>query len=290
MNKFLILLFSVVSSFIYSQDISVKVIAEYEDTLRIIAHKVMNGETQEERKIANTTFISEFTEVIQYPNSYNYPFDSLVTISKLSPSDNSFRLFNWILKNDDGTYEYFAYIILKNKQDDLNTIIKLVDNKTNDLSENSVLNKDMWYGALYYKLISSKKKKNDYYTLLAWDGGKPNSVIKIIDVLQIKNDSVFFGKDIFINGKEKKNRVIIQYNANTSASIRYEEKQNRIVLDHLIPLKENQEGFDQFYVPDGSYDSYNYKNGKWIFKEDVDVRSKTNLPKITKNKKGLFKD
>ena len=40
---------------------------------------------------------------------------------------------------------------------------------------------------------------------------------------------------------KKKNRVIIQYNANTSASIRYEEKQNRIVLDHLIPLKENQQ-------------------------------------------------
>jgi len=290
MNKFLILLFSVVSSFIYSQDISEKVITEYEDTLKIIAHKVMNGETQEERKIANTAFISEFTEVIQYPNSYNYPFDSLVTISKLSPSDNSFRLFNWILKNDDGTYEYFAYIILKNEQDELNTIIKLVDNKTNDLSENSVLNQDMWYGALYYNLISPKKKNNDYYTLLAWDGGKPNSIVKIIDVLQIKNDSVFFGKDIFINEKEKKNRVIIQYNANTSASVRYDEKQNRIVLDNLIPLKENQEGFDQFYVPDGSYDSYNYKNGKWIFKEDVDVRSKTNLPKITKNKKGLFKD
>ena len=290
MNKFLILLFSVVSSFIYSQNISVKVIAEYEDTLRIIAHKVMNGETQEEREIANTAFISEFTEVIQYPNSYNYPFDSLVTISKLSPSDNSFRLFNWILKNDDETYEYFAYIILKNEKDELNTIIKLVDNKTNTLSENSVLNKDMWYGALYYKLISPKKKKNDYYTLLAWDGGKPNSIVKIIDVLQIKNDSIFLGKDIFINGKEKKKRVIIEYNANTSASVRYDEKQNRIVLDHLIPLKENQEGFDQFYVPDGSYDSYNYKNGKWIFKEDVDVRSKTNLPKITKNKKGLFKD
>ena len=191
---------------------------------------------------------------------------------------------------DDGSCEYFAYIILKNEKDELNTIIKLVDNKTNILSENSVLNKDMWYGALYYKLISPKKKKNDYYTLLAWDGGKPNSIVKIIDVLQIKNDSIFLGKDIFINGKEKKNRVIIEYNANTSASVRYDEKQNRIVLDHLIPLKENQEGFDQFYVPDGSYDSYNYKNGKWIFKEDVDVRSKTNLPKITKNKKGLFKD
>ena len=30
-----------------------RLIAEYEDTLKIIAHKIMNAETEEERKIAN---------------------------------------------------------------------------------------------------------------------------------------------------------------------------------------------------------------------------------------------
>ena len=65
----------------------------------------------------------------------------------------------------------------------------------------------------------------------------------------------------------------------------------RIVLDHLVPLKKNQEGFNQFYVPDGSYDCFLYKNGKWIFKEDVDVRTNKSIPKIDKekNERELFK-
>ena len=37
-----------------------------------------------------------------YSKSFKYPFDSLPTISILSPKDNSFRIFNWILRKDNG--------------------------------------------------------------------------------------------------------------------------------------------------------------------------------------------
>ena len=61
-------------------------------------------------------------------------------------------------------------------------------------------------------------------------------------------------------------------------------------MDHLVPLKENQERFNQFYVADGSYDCYQYKNGTWMFTQNIDARTKTTLPEIKKAKsdKGLF--
>ena len=107
--------------------------------------------------------------------------------------------------------------------------------------------------------------------------------------MEIKEDTAWFGKNIFINRTETTSRVVIEYNSRTSISVNYDDSKNRIVFDHLVPLKEQQEGFKAFYVPDGSYDCYQYKNGKWLLKLDVDARIGVKISKITKEKKGLFK-
>ncbi len=287
MKKGLFILLLFISHNIFSQEVSQKVLQEYEDTLSSIAYTIMHGENEIIRLEANNGFISELLEVLQYNNSYSFPFDSLKTISILQPTDKSFRIFNWILKKDNGSYQYFGYIVIPKAK--TNTIIPLT--YKDDLDPNfsdEILNNNNWYGALYYKIISPKKKNNKHYTLLAWDGNNPKSTKKIIDVLEIKEDTAWFGKNIFINGKETTSRVVIEYNSRTSVSVNYDDTKNRIVFDHLVPLKEKQEGFKAFYVPDGSYDCYQYKNGKWLLKLDVDARTRVKI-KITKENKGLFK-
>ena len=292
MNKFLAFIFILSSTFLSAQNISEKVIKEYEDTLLILSNNIMYGGTLEIREKANIGFVSEFKEVMKFKESYVYPFDSLKTISRLNPDDNSFRLFNWILPQGNGTNKYFAFIILPNSDKDYNHIIELKHTETNLFNfETTIYNNENWYGSLYYKIISPKKKNNQHYTLLAWNGNNPESIVKIIDVLEIKKQKVTFGKDIFVKGEDTTKRIVVEYNRNTSASVNFDADKNRIILDHLVPLKENQEGFNQFYVPDGSYDCFLYKNGKWIFKEDVDVRTNKSLPEIDKDKndRGLFK-
>ena len=292
MNKFLAFIFILSSTFLSAQNISEKVIKEYEDTLLILSNNIMYGETLEIREKANIGFLSELKEVMKFKESYVYPFDSLKTISRLNPDDNSFRLFNWILPQGNGTNKYFAFIIIPNSNNDYNQIIELKHTETDLFNfEITQYNNENWYGALYYKIITPKKKNNHSYTLLAWNGNYLESIVKIIDVLEIKKQKVTFGKDIFVKGEDTTKRIVVEYNKNTSASVNFDADKNRIVLDHLVPLKENQEGFNQFYVTDGSYDCFLYKNGKWIFKEDVDVRTNKSLPKIDKNKndRGLFK-
>jgi len=292
MNKFLSFILILSTTFLSAQNISEKVIKEYEDTLLILSNSIMYGETLEIREKANIGFVSELKEVMKFKESYIYPFGSLKTISILNPDDKSFRLFNWILPKENGTNQYFAFITLPNSDNGYNQIIELKHTETDLFNfETTIYNNENWYGSLYYKIISPKKKNNQHYTLLAWNGNNPESTIKIIDVLEIKNQKATLGKDIFIKGEDTTKRIVVEYNRNTSASVNFDEDKNRIVLDHLVPLKENQEGFNQFYVPDGSYDCFLYKNGEWIFKEDIDIRTNKSLPEIDKDKndRGLFK-
>tara|TARA_Y100001968_G_C19349904_1_gene714073 strand:- start:202 stop:1086 length:885 start_codon:yes stop_codon:yes gene_type:complete len=293
MNKLLSFIFIFFSTFISAQNISQKVIQEYEDTLRILANKIIYGKTFEIRKNSNIGFISEIKEVIKFKESYHYPFDSLETISKLSPEDKSFRLFNWILPEKNGKNRYFAIILLpSSSEDNYNQIIELKYQESNLFNfEHQNYNHENWYGALYYKIISPKKKNNKHYTLLGWDGNHQESIVKIIDVIEIDDNKINFGKDIFLKKKEISKRIAIEYNRNINVSVNFDSEKNRIILDHLVPLKKNQEGFNQFYVPDGSYDCFSYINGKWVFKEDIDVKIKKSLPKIknNKNNSNLFK-
>ena len=288
MKKIISVTLLLISQNIFAQKVSIKVLNEYEDTLSSIAHTMMFNKNEKIREEANNGFTTELLEILQYPNSYNYPFDSLKTISILQPEDKKFKLFNWILRKDDGRIEYYGYIVLPSKDNKKNKIIKL-NNVSNNINENQIFKNDNWYGALYYKIICPKKKKNKYYTILGWDGNYEEKTQKIIDVIEINDKEAIFGKDIFIKNENKTFRVLIDYNKNTSVSVNYDNDKKRIVFDNLVPLKESYKEYNAYFVPDGSFNCFQYKNGKWIFYEDVDVRNKNISEKINKKQEnGLF--
>ena len=106
MRKICLVLFTLISLNSFAQKGNNKLIAEYEDTLKVMAHTIMNAETEVEKRLANTAFITNLTEVLQYEKSFKFPFDSLPTIARIMSPDNSFRIFNWLLKKDNGSYEY----------------------------------------------------------------------------------------------------------------------------------------------------------------------------------------
>ena len=179
---FLIIFLTSLSNILVSQNVSFKLIKEYEDTLKVIAEKIMYSDNEQERVNANNGFISILKDVLSYDKSYKYPFDSLETISILSPENKSFRLFNWILRKDNGTYSYFCLFHYHNKRKKKYEIIELNDNSDN--LRNPIyedLDSKNWFGALYYEIIYIKKSGRKFYTLLGWDGNDGNSTKKIIE-------------------------------------------------------------------------------------------------------------
>ena len=268
-----------------------KLIAEYEDTLKVMAHTIMNAETEGEKRLANTVFINNLTEVLKYEKSFKFPFDSLPTIARILSPDNTFRIFNWLLKKDNGAYEYYAIVHYHNKKRKRFEIIPLVDNSANIRNaEQEDLDAKNWYGGIYYQIAYIKKIGRKYYTLLAWDGNDGYSTKKIIDVMYFSGkNKIKFGLPIFKqNKKESQKRVIIEYDAKTSVSVRYQEKEKSIVFNHLVPPKKDLEGLEEYYIPEGTFNSYQYNNGKWLLKEDIDIRNQQKVKRIKKPKRGLL--
>ena len=66
------------------------------------------------------------------------------------------------------------------------------------------------------------------------------------------------------------------------------KKKKKIIFNNLIPIKKELEGLYEYYVPDGSNNSYNYKSGKWIFEKDIDARNDKNNNSRKKPKMGLL--
>ena len=279
---FLIIFLASLSNILVSQNVSFKLIKEYEDTLKVVAEKIMYSNNEQERVNANNGFISILKDVLSYDKSYKYPFDSLETISILSPEDKSFRLFNWILRKDNGAYSYFCLLHYHNKRKKKYEIIELNDNSDN--IRNPIyddLDSKNWFGALYYEIIYIKKSGRKFYTLLGWDGNDGRSTKKIIEPMYFSGkNKVKFGLPIFrLKKKSKQKRFILEYDSKSSFSLKFNKEENRIIFDQLVPIKKELEGMHEYYIPEGTYNAFEYNNGKWILNEDIDARNKQKTKK-----------
>ena len=290
MKKICFLVFTLHSLSSFAQKGNNNLFAEYEDTLKVIAHAIMNAETEAEKRLANTAFITNLTEVLKYEKSFKFPFDSLPTIARILSPDNTFRIFNWLLKKDNGAFEYYAIVHYHNIKRKRYEIIPLVDNSANIRNaEQEDLDAKNWYGGIFYQIAYIKKAGRKYYTLLAWDGNDGYSTKKIIDVMYFSGkNKIKFGLPIFKkNKKESQKRVVIEYDAKTSVSVKYQQKEQRIVFNHLVPPKKDLEGLEEYYIPEGTFNSYQYNKGKWLLEEDIDIRNQQKVKRIKKPKRGL---
>ena len=211
---------------------------------------------------------------------------------RITSPDNKFRIFNWLLRKDNNTYQYFAIVHNYNKKSKKYEIIPLIDNSANIRSpEQADLDAKNWYGGLVYDIIYIKKSGRKYYTLLSYDLN--NNFSKKKDhrcyvFLSGINKIIKFGLPIFkTSDKKSQKRVIFEYDAKTLISVKY-HPEKQIIFDHLVPIRDDLKGLYEYYIPDSTFNSFNYNQGKWWLEEDIDVRNSTKVPRIRKPSKGLI--
>lgn len=275
--------------------------ASVEDSLKVLGKLILNGETEFIKYNANEKFRTILEGALISDKSFDYPFDSLVTIARLTSEDKKFRILNWNLKKDDGTYEYFGYIQAWNNKAKKYYTYPLKDNSDNIKNpESQILETNNWYGAHYYKIIYNKYAGKKYYTLLGWDGNNTESQKKIIDVLTFSsNDKPVFGASIFKYNKKIQKRIIFEYNASVSMSLKYEKqymlngkkKRPMIVFDRLSPQDQQLVGMYQYYYPETNiYDAFLFKNGKWTYLKDVDARNSKETREELKHQQKIIRE
>ncbi|MBL0048353.1 MAG: hypothetical protein IPP32_09705 [Bacteroidetes bacterium] len=271
-NKLIFLLLFLWISAAFGQNVA---LFAYEDSIIRMHQQVLETENDSAKLLVNTRFGALITRAATQENSINYPFDSLKSISILTASDKSFRIFNWELGLSDGNINYYGIIQTLNRKTNQYIISQLID-QSNKLkkAETMVLEPGNWYGAHYYKLIETTYKKKVVYTLLGANWSNALVRKKIIEPLQIGNDAkAKFGAAIFQTKTNGLKRIVFNYSSEVSMSLRFDDNRKQILYDHLVPRSPELKGQYEFYGPDMSIDGLHFKKGKWQLLEDVDARN-----------------
>lgn len=243
----------------------------------------------------NNEFSDSLRSILNNPESINYNFDSLTSVSVISGPKNEFRIYTWMIEESSGVFSYYGYTqYVINKRTNRIKVCQLVSNENSVGNNYQKLDTANWLGAVYYKVVSATKKSEDVFLLLGWDGNGMITKKKIIEPIKFNRKGIpTFGDNIFqsdskefVAPRGKKNyRLVFEYSAKITMTLRYDTNLKMVVYDHLSPSHSRLEGVRAAYVPDFSYDAFQYQNGKWVHQVDVDARNdKMEKPTIFKPK------
>ncbi len=246
-----------------------------------LLHRIYLSKSDTLKDSLNAVLLDSMRVWLKNESTFRYNFDSVPHIGIMYSPDNAFRIYNWNIQWNDGTFTYYGFLQLFNKKGQF-CLHELMD-KSDFIEnpENQTLDPQMWFGVLYYQIFKVDDKKTPYYMLLGWDGNNDYSKKKIIEVLYFNaNGMPQFGKNVFKGEKARLKRIIFEYSYLANMSLRYYDENKSIIFDHLAPPKPSLTGQYRFYGPDFSYDAYVFNDGKWEFRSNVDARN----PKVKKSK------
>lgn len=272
MRSFLFLIFAFIITSVYAQKINsvdLQQLRTSEDSLKVYAKQMIFDADAGARFRADTIFIKNLVQALRTPNSFHYPFDSVITVSKLYAPDSSFRIFSWQLERDESYFRQYGAIQI-NSTDGSLKLFPLFD--VSDFSSqptDSVRNINNWIGAIYYGIVMKQAQEKKYYTLLGYDDNDFISTKKWIEVLTFNNGTPVFGGRYFeypedsIKPLPPAYRFCLEYKKDARARMVYDSELDMIVFDHLVS-ETNEQSKKFTLIPDGDYEGFKWQNGKWI--------------------------
>jgi len=245
-------------------------LAQKEKELNIKLLDFRSAKTDQEINKKGLEFKSSMLNFLKLDGAFTYTFTQLKTVAVLDSPDKLVRIVNWNLEYNDMSYAYAAFVMKFENEDEPIKIIELVDKlDPYTVKPEGVIDAKNWYGALYYKIIPVTYNDKIEYTLLGWDGATSGSNFKIIDVLSFTANSAKLGSPLFVKKNTTSKRIIFEYSDKSIMSLKFDDKNQRIVYDHLSPESASLVGVFSYYVPDFSYDAYIWQEDKWVLEEDV---------------------
>lgn len=275
-----------------------QMLAKKEDSLKVDALKIIQAINAEERFKADSNFTKMFVRALKTPNSFYYPFDSLITISKLYAPDSSFRIFTWQMMINENVIRQHGAIQMKTYDGSLK-LYPLIDKSDVTINQSDTIGNNFgWMGAVYYKIVQKKSSNQNYYTLIGYDENNIRSTKKIIEVLNFTSGEPQFGGRFFSFEedavfKPSQSRFILEFKKTAGARLTYDEDLDLIIYEHLVS-ESNEPNKKWTLVGDGDYEGFKWKNGKWIHIEKVfslkTPEGQTPMPQPLRDEKGNIKE
>lgn len=236
-----------------------------------LAFELLNAASRTEKDSLNQALKTFLKKELNKAEAQTHPFSNIQSLSVLTPKDSSFKIFNWNIPYDNGTFDYECGILKRQTKAD--TAFQLLKAAPKDsISEHYVSQANQWIPGLIYDLVEHQTRFETYYTLLVWDGNTILTNKKSIDVLWFDaNQNARFGAPIFISNQERKCRKVFEYGNDNKMRLYFDSLNQRIVYDHLSPAQPNLEGIYEYYGADLSYDAYQWSGNFWRYHADVDA-------------------
>jgi hypothetical protein len=263
---------------VYAQQLqanNLNALALKEDTLKNFGFNIINGEDPVVRLRSDSNFTRTMVRALRIPFSFEYPFDSLITISKLVAPDSSFRIFTWQLMKDE-SYTRQKGFIQMNTKDGFLKLFPLRDvSEFTEKAIDTIANHGGWIGSVYYRIIMKEHDGKKYYTLLGYDENNQKTTRKWIDIISFDdNKEPVFGLNHAFSFAEDsipqkpQNRFVLEYKKDGRARIQFDEELDMILFDHLIS-ETNEPQKKYTLIPDGDYEGFVWKNGQWVHIDKV---------------------
>lgn len=251
-----------------------------EEELAYHADIMVNATVAKHRFKAAKLFKREFEIMLDTPGSYEYQFESLKWISKLTSEDKKFRIFSWIVADEDVVSSTHGYIQFADGR-----VVALNDTgeMTTDLEYEQKTPSD-WFGALYYHIMPFTSNGTTDYILFGYRQFGKFDKVKVLDVLSLADDEITFGKDLFIRKIEDerddiKTRLLLMYSADSNVTLNYNGNMDMIVYDNLISRMGRIEGQGPTQLPDGSFVGYKRDGENWTYVDKIFNQTSDEAPR-----------
>ncbi len=271
LTSFAFLMFVSVS--VISQKISeadYKKLKLIEDSLKICSDSIINSEDWTQRFTSDAQLIKGLVTGLKLPYSFNYRFDS-VKMSKLYSPDSSFRIFTWQVSKDLTYYRQRGAIQMRTTDGSLKLFPLFDVSDFTKAPNDSVRDANRWIGAIYYQIILKTYNGKKIYTLLGRDDNNERTNKKWIDILTFdETGKPQFGRNCFVYPNDGIKplqpcyRFCLEFRKNAGVTLRYDEKFDEIIFDHLIS-ENNDLSTKSTLIPYGDYEAFRWQNGKWYF-------------------------
>jgi hypothetical protein len=258
-----------------SDSLSTDTLHDAEIRLMGLGEKMILSYDENERLLCSRNFLITLSRALRINRSYFYRFDSLKYISILYSPDRAFRIFSWNVALNNETFHNFGVIQLNpdymatlKDTSHLRAVYPLIDRSgriKNTLD--TVTGPDFWFGAVYYQLHMVKEKKRTYYFLIGWNGGTQLTNKKVVDVLYFDHNRPRFGAPVFVMNEARYprplKRLLYEYSNKGTMTLRVSPKKNYLIIENIVPPRQQDYGHPETYLPDGSYEYMLWQKGQW---------------------------
>lgn len=251
---------------------------------------MINANNAQHREQAFEKFYSGLKGELAKGEAFDYDFSKIPELSILQDSAMSFKLISWQIAKQNDRFDYYGFLI---KSDGKYYELEDAFENLEDL-EFVELNASEWLGGIYYGM----HEVGEQYFLFSYRQVDEYNKFKAFDCLTFAADgSPILGSEQFVIPKVDtrdivKNRITFNYSSDAILSLSYNRDLNMVVHDHLMQVTGRLEGQGLTSVPDGTYEGYQFREGKWVYEEKLFSHTYDEAPRpeqiLGTSKKDIF--